>query len=180
MRMRSTNVCPWWMIRSFDNPLRRLLQKPENVLQDLVQPGDRCMDIGCGYGYYTIPMARLAGTSGSVTAADLQPEMLAGVRRRAEKAGLLSRIHLIQVDSSGLHLKGEFDFALAFWMVHEVADQEAFLGQIRSSLKPGSRFLMVEQRMHVRPASPSAGPHSCEQHEPSSPPVCPSVPCSVS
>ncbi len=145
-----TNVCPWWLIHSFDNPLRRLLQKPETVLQGLIQSGDRCLDIGCGYGYYTIPMARSAGASGSVTAADLQPQMLAGVKRRAEKAGLLSRIHLLLVDASGLPFKGEFDFALAFWMVHETPDQEALLRQIRLSLKPGGRFLLVEPKMHVR------------------------------
>jgi ubiquinone/menaquinone biosynthesis C-methylase UbiE len=148
-----TRVCPWWFIHAFDNPVRRLFQKPETILQGLVRPGDVCLDVGCGYGYFTIPMARLVGSSGAVVAADLQPEMLAGVKRRAESAGVLAQIRLLNVDSSGLQFESAFDFALAFWMVHEVPDQEALLRQIRMSLTPAGRFLMVEPVGHVSKAS---------------------------
>jgi ubiquinone/menaquinone biosynthesis C-methylase UbiE len=143
------HVCPWWLIRAFDNPLRRLLQKPEKILRGIVQPGDHCLDLGCGIGYFTIPMAELAGESGTVTAVDLQDEMLAGVRRRAEKAGLFSRIRLYKADTGGMPFTGEFDFALALWMLHEVPDQAAFLQQICRALKPGGRFMLVEPRLHV-------------------------------
>ena len=148
-----SHVCPWWLIRTFDNFVRRFFQKPEGILQDIVRPGDACLDIGCGIGYFTIPMAGIVGPSGSVTAVDLQPEMLAGVRRRAEKAGLLSRIRLQQGDASGLHFEAAFDLALAFWMVHEVPDQGSLIQQIRSALKPGGRFLLVEPKVHVRQAA---------------------------
>jgi len=147
--IRGTRVCPWWLIRTFDNQLRRLFQKPEAILHGLVRPGDVCLDLGCGYGYFTIPMARLVGSSGEVTAADVQPEMLAGVKRRALKSGVLNQIQLLAVDASGIHCEKVFDFALAFWMVHEVPDQHVTLGQISSSLKPGGRFLLVEPRGHV-------------------------------
>jgi ubiquinone/menaquinone biosynthesis C-methylase UbiE len=148
-----THVCPWWLIHTFDNPLRRLVQKPERILQDIVRPGDVCLDLGCGIGYFTIPMAGIVGPSGSVTAADLQPEMLAGVKSRAEKAGLSSRIRLYQAKASGLPFEAAFDFALAFWMVHEVPDQESLLQQLRTALKPGGRFLLVEPKGHVRQAA---------------------------
>jgi ubiquinone/menaquinone biosynthesis C-methylase UbiE len=150
---RDARVCPWWFIHAFDNPLRRLVQKPEAILQGLVRPGDHCLDLGCGIGYLTIPMARMVGSSGTVTAADLQSEMLAGVKRRAEKSGLGSRISLSQVDASGIHFEGMFDLVLAFWMVHEVPDQALTLGQVRRALKPEGRFFMVEPKGRVtRPA----------------------------
>lgn len=146
---RPTHVCPWWLIHTFDNPLRRLVQSPERILAGLVRPGDDCVDVGCGIGYFTIPMARLAGPTGSVTAVDLQPEMLAGVEKRARQAGLLDRIRLHQADASGLHLATTFDFGLAFWMAHEVPDRLSLFSQIRLVLKPGGRLLLVEPLGHV-------------------------------
>jgi ubiquinone/menaquinone biosynthesis C-methylase UbiE len=153
MASTKTHVCPWWLIHTFDNPLRQLVQKPERILRDIVRPGDVCLDLGCGIGFFTIPLAQIVGLSGTVTAADLQPEMLAGVKRRAEKAGLLSRIRLHQVEPSGLPFEAEFDLALAFWMVHEVPDQESLLQQIGRALKPGGRFLLAEPKGHVRQAA---------------------------
>ena len=150
---RDARVRPWWLVHTFDNPLRRLVQKPEGILRGIVQPGEHCLDLGCGFGYFTMPMARIVGSSGTVTAADLQSEMLAGVKRRAEKAGLVSRIRLREVDDSGLHFEGAFDFVLAFWMLHEVPDQAVVLGQICRALRPGGRFLLVEPKGHVKVAA---------------------------
>ena len=152
-RSSHTHVCPWWFIRAFDNPLRRLVQKPEAILQGLVKVGNTCLDVGCGFGYFTIPMARMVGDSGSVIAADVQAEMLAGVRRRAEKADVMSRIRLVRVEGPALQLDDAIDFALAFWMMHEVPDREAMLGSIRRVLGPSGRFLLVEPKWHVREAA---------------------------
>ncbi|HVO45584.1 MAG TPA: class I SAM-dependent methyltransferase [Steroidobacteraceae bacterium] len=147
------SVCPWWLLYLFDNPLRRVVQRPERFLRPLVRSGDRCLDLGCGFGYFTLPMARLAGPSGIVIAVDLQTEMLARVRRRATRAGLASRIRLHQAAATGLQLDGKFDFALAHWMVHEVPDQSGFLTQVAAALLPGGRLALVEPRGHVGPTA---------------------------
>ncbi len=150
---QNRHVCPWWLMYAVDNPLRRLVQDPERMLRPLVRPGDRCLDLGCGFGYFTIPMARLAGPSGTVVAVDLQAEMLARVRRRAALAGLSARIRLHQVETSGLRLDGKFDFALALWMVHEVQDRQAFLREVAAALLPGGHLGIVEPKGHVGPAA---------------------------
>jgi len=41
------------------------------------------------------------------------------------------------------------DFALAFYVVHEVPSAEAFLKEIVSILKPKGRLLVVEPMFHV-------------------------------
>jgi ubiquinone/menaquinone biosynthesis C-methylase UbiE len=151
--IRSTCVCPWWLIRVFDNPLRRLIQKPEIILQGIVHSGDHCLDVGCGFGYFTIPMARIVGPSGTVTAADLQPEMLSGVKRRAEKSGLLAQIRFHSVDPLGFHFDRMFDFALVFWMAHEVRDREAMFEQLSKSVKTGGLLLIAEPKGHVNKES---------------------------
>lgn len=149
----NSRVCPWWLIRTFDNPLRRLIQDPERILSGLVTPGQVVADIGCGIGYFTIPLARMVGTQGQVLAIDLQERMLAGVRRRAAKAGLSERIQLCLATPAGLGVEGPVDFVLTFYMVHEVPDQERFLGEIHALLKPGGHWLLVEPPMHVTAAT---------------------------
>ncbi|MCU0503094.1 MAG: class I SAM-dependent methyltransferase [Anaerolineae bacterium] len=50
---------------------------------------------------------------------------------------------------NGLSLAETADFALAFWMLHEVPDQAAFLAEVRACLKPSGRLLIAEPRVHV-------------------------------
>lgn len=142
-------TCPWWVIRSFDNPLRRRLQDPEQILAGLVQEGFRCLDVGCGYGYFTIPMAHLAGESGSVTALDIQHQMLKGVERRAVKAGLSNRIQLVCADASILREERSYDFVLLFWMVHEVAEPKSLMTGIAHILSDRGSVLLAEPKFHV-------------------------------
>jgi ubiquinone/menaquinone biosynthesis C-methylase UbiE len=140
------------LIWTFDNPLRRLLQPPERVLAGLVRPADHCLDIGCGIGFFTIPMAEMVGEAGSVTAVDVQPQMLEGVERRARRRGLESRVRLHLAAQAGLDVARPVDFALAFWMLHEVPDQDALLRAVFAALKPGGRFLVAEPKGHVNGA----------------------------
>ena len=146
-------VCPWWLIPTFDNPLRRLIHDPEKILEGLVQAGQCAADIGCGMGYFSIPLARLVGEQGRVYAADVQDEMLAGVKRRAIRAGVAERISLQKVGQGRLELPEKVDFALTFWMVHETPDQKEFFRQVHDVLKPGGRLLLVEPIIHVGPAA---------------------------
>ena len=80
---------------------------------------------------------------------DIQPEMLDGVKKRAEKAGLSNRINLYLSGPSGTLPEGMFDAALAFWMMHEVSGQKGMLTQLKLHLNPGGLFLLVEPKMHV-------------------------------
>jgi ubiquinone/menaquinone biosynthesis C-methylase UbiE len=144
-----THVCPWWLAYSFDNPIRRLIHKPEKMFGGLVKPGSRVLDIGCGMGYFTIAFARLIGNDGLVCGVDLQEEMLAAVRRRAEHANLLSRVRLQKCAVDAINVDDTFDFILAFWMIHEVPDQKRFLADVHAHLRPAGRFLIVEPKVHV-------------------------------
>ncbi len=146
---RGGGVCPWWLCPMFDNPLRRLVHKPERSLAGLVQPGQTALDLGCGMGYFSIPLARLVGPRGKVICVDLQEEMLAEVRRRAKRAGVSESVILHRATSVGLGLNQPADFVLAFWMLHETPDQVAFLAEVRTAMRNGGRLFVVEPRLHV-------------------------------
>ena len=130
-------TCPWWFLFTFDNPLRKFYQDPEKILAPHLKSGEIVLDLGCGMGYFSIPMARLVGETGKVIAVDLQAQMLAGLRRRAEMTGLSERVTTHQCDQDRIGITEIVDFALAFWMVHEVHDCRSFLEQIRDQLNAG-------------------------------------------
>lgn len=150
MRNHTHCVCPWYGIWTFDNMFRPLIHDRKRIFAPLVKPGMTVIDIGCGAGYFTLGLARLAGPTGKVIAVDLQPQMLAMLERRARRAGLLDRISRQVCSPEGLGLGGvQADFANAFWMVHEVPDRRALLTEVRAALKPGAKLLVVEPRGHV-------------------------------
>ncbi len=146
------HVCPWWVGHLLANPLRRFVHDPRKILAPHVRPGMTVLDLGPGMATFTLDLARFAGASGRVIAADVQPRMLAQIEKRAAKAGLLHRIETRRVADDGAWAKdlaGKVDFALAFYMVHEVPDARMFFALVRSTLAPGGRLLVVEPKMHV-------------------------------
>jgi ubiquinone/menaquinone biosynthesis C-methylase UbiE len=142
-------VCPWWLVRSFDNFLRPLVHNSRRLFGPYVRPNMTAVDVGCGRGFASLGLARLVGDGGKVIAADLQPEMLEMVRDRAEKNGLSDRIRTHRCAADRIGVAGPVDFALAFWMLHEVPDAAAFLSEISAMLAPGGHFFVAEPLFHV-------------------------------
>ena len=147
--VRECHVCHWWLCFTFDNLIRKLFHDPENILAPYVHEGDTVLDVGPGMGYFSIPLARMVGDKGKVIAADVQAPMLAALRKRLKKQGLEGRIvlHLCEPDSIGI--RDPVDFALAFWMVHEVPNRNTFFQEIKLLLKPEGSLLLAEPTIHV-------------------------------
>ena len=145
------DVCSHTHSFAFDNFLRRLFQRPERIVGEYIQKGDTVVDLGCGPGFFTIDMARMVGSAGRVFAVDLQEEMLEKLEKKSVKQGLEKRIipHVCPQDEIGLDEKVKADFILAFYMVHETPDQQRFLKEVKTVLKNGGRFLLVEPPFHV-------------------------------
>jgi ubiquinone/menaquinone biosynthesis C-methylase UbiE len=142
-------VCPWWCCYTFDNPLRRLLHNPEAILGPYIRSGSTAIDVGAGMGYFSIPLARLVGPAGHVTAIDIQAKMLEALDRRARRRGVSERIKPYLANSGSLGNHPAADFVIAFWMVHEVPNQRAFLTEVYDFLKPKGLFLLAEPIFHV-------------------------------
>ena len=143
------HVCSWQHVGLLDNFLRPLIHNPRKLFSPYVQPGMTVMDLGCGKGFASLGLARLVGADGLVISVDLQQEMLDMVKERAAKAGLSDRIRLHRSKADQIGLREELDFALAFWMFHELPDGQAFLKEIFAMLKLGGRFFLIEPTTHV-------------------------------
>ena len=147
--VRKHHVCPRWLCFTFDNRIRKLLQNPDRIMSPFIRPGDTVVDVGPGIGFFTIAMAHLTGNGGQVIAVDIQEKMLNAILARAHKAGVTDRINTVLAGEADLNVTVPADFILAFWMAHEVPDQERFFTQLHTISKEGGRFLLAEPKLHV-------------------------------
>jgi ubiquinone/menaquinone biosynthesis C-methylase UbiE len=145
-------VCPWWIGYILASPLRRLLLNPEKILRPYISASMNVLDIGCGMGYFSLPIARIVGKTGKVVCVDLQERMIKGLISRSKKAGLSDRIDARICRKNSLEVNDiaeKIDFALAFALIHEVSDKERLLSEICNTIKQTGKLLIVEPRGHV-------------------------------
>lgn len=142
-------VCPWWLAYTFDHPLRKLVHRPEKLYGPHLQKGDTAYDLGCGMGFNALGIAELVGPKGRVIAVDIQEKMFEVLKKRAQKAGLDQRITCLLATGDRLGLPVEADFAVAFWMIHELPDPLGFMVEVAGNLRKGGRFMIAEPKVHV-------------------------------
>jgi len=132
-----------------DNGLRRFFQDPRKILSGYIRPGMTVIDIGCGTGTFTLPVAEMVGEKGTVIAADVQREMLEHARKKSERSGLGSRLLWHNNSPDNLGVDRPVDFALSFNMVHEVQDPEQLFREVFQILRPGGKYFVIEPVFHV-------------------------------
>lgn len=109
--------------------------------------GLRLLDIGCGGGLLSEPMARLGAT---VVGADAAPRNIPVAQVHAEQSGL--EIDYRHTTAEALAEAGEqFDVVLNMEVVEHVADPQAYLTACRHLLKPGG--LMICSTINRNPKS---------------------------
>ncbi|HET7220011.1 MAG TPA: methyltransferase domain-containing protein [Vicinamibacterales bacterium] len=130
-----------------DRPEREAEEAPSKAIAALeLKPGQTVADVGAGSGYYSIRLARAVGENGRVFATDIQPEMLALIRKKID-AARLSNIDLVLGTESDPRLPaGTLDLALMVDVYHELADPQGMLRALKRALKPGGRLVLIEFR----------------------------------
>jgi ubiquinone/menaquinone biosynthesis C-methylase UbiE len=146
---KNIKVCPVERAGGLDNSLRRLLQNPHKIVSPYINKGMTVLDLGCGPGVFTTEIAKMLDDTGKVIAADLQDGMLAKVSGKIKGTELEKKIELHKCSTESIDVKEQVDFVLAFYMIHEVPDQERIFNELKSLLKPNGRILIVEPKFHV-------------------------------
>jgi len=97
--------------------------------------GKTALDVGCGAGLLSEPLARLGAT---VVGVDASPEVIAVAREHAATDGL--DIDYRVADVAGLG--GAFDLVTAMEVVEHVAEPAAFVRALAKRLAPGGLLMM--------------------------------------
>jgi ubiquinone/menaquinone biosynthesis C-methylase UbiE len=145
----NSRTCPVELAGGLDNYIRRLLQNPQKILKPYISKGMTVLDLGCGPGFFSIEIAKMLNGSGKVIAADLQEGMLQKVDKKIRGTELEQRIEIHKCEETRIGVTDPIDFVLAFYMIHEVSNQDKLFEEIKSILKPGGKVYIIEPNFHV-------------------------------
>jgi SAM-dependent methyltransferase len=113
-------------------------------LIERLQRGIDVLDVGCGSGHAINLMGRAFPRS-RFTGYDFSAEGLAAARAEAA-AWELANANFVAQDVAAMADRECFDFITAFDAIHDQAQPRKVLGGIAAALRPGSVFLMVDDR----------------------------------
>jgi SAM-dependent methyltransferase len=99
------------------------------------RPGDRVLDLGCGFGDTTRRLAELVGVGGAV-GVDVAEPFIELARREAEEEGAAG-VEFRVVDVQTGELGGPFDYAFSRMGIMFFANPVAALRNVRESMRPG-------------------------------------------
>jgi SAM-dependent methyltransferase len=109
------------------------------------KPGDRVVDLGCGFGDTTQWLAGLVGDSGEAVGVDVSEPFIQTARNEAEEAGVENvrfEVGDVQVTEFG----ETFDYAFSRMGIMFFANPVQALRNVRVALAPGGRFCAVVWR----------------------------------
>jgi ubiquinone/menaquinone biosynthesis C-methylase UbiE len=130
-----------------ERPEREAEENPELALRLMgIKKGMVVADVGCGSGYFTRRIARLAGSTGKVYGVDIQPRMLELLEENIKREKLTNVEAVLGAEDDPRLPANQVDLVLMVDVYHELARPQVVLGRIREALKPDGRLVLLEYR----------------------------------
>ena len=104
------------------------------------------VDMGCGPGFFTLPLARLVGPTGVVYAVEGNRVMLKHLRDNIRKTGANApRIKVVHTDVSRTGISSSSaDIVLLARILHDIEDKKAFLREVRRICKTDGKVIDLD------------------------------------
>jgi SAM-dependent methyltransferase len=108
-------------------------------------PGQKVLDVGCGFGDTTQRIAGMVGPRGHAVGVDAAANFIDAARRETAELGIGNASFEVADVQSGT-LGGPYDMAFSRMGTMFFANPVAALRNVRGALKPGARLVMVVWR----------------------------------
>jgi ubiquinone/menaquinone biosynthesis C-methylase UbiE len=142
MSQRKGYVDPEYL-RVIGDQLSHIKQRSYTLMQ--IQPGHKLLDLGCGPGTDTIPLAPLVGVSGQVVGADYDVDMVAEAEQLAEQAGVNKWVSHKRVDAISLPFETDyFDSCRSERLFQHLLHPAQALSEMARVAKPGGWVVVAD------------------------------------
>ncbi len=126
--------------------MNKFINPADVVAQTGLVNGQIVADLGCGGGFYTIPAAKIVGTSGLIYAVDIQESKLAFTQSIAHQLGYTN------IDTVQANLEQQVnevpdascDLVITASILHEIPHREPVFTNAYRALKTDGKLLVVE------------------------------------
>jgi SAM-dependent methyltransferase len=108
-------------------------------------PGDRVLDVGCGFGDASQQLAELVGPDGEVLGADVSEPFVEAAAAEAREAGV-SNVSFVAGDVQLMELPGPFDYVFSRMGLMFFANPVQAFRNMASAMRPGGRLVAVVWR----------------------------------
>ncbi len=124
--------CAYFESPGLDLDAAQTAKKRHIAAKLAIEPGQKILDIGCGWGGLALYLARLCGAE--VCGITLSTEQLEAARKKAESAGLGAKVHFDLRDYR--HVQGQFDRIVSVGMFEHVGPKhyDAFFTRVAELL----------------------------------------------
>lgn len=141
--------------RVFDDPKRDAWQKPAALVDALaLRSGMTVAEIGAGTGYLMRFLAAAVGDSGSVLLTDVEPELVAHLRARAEELGADNIVPVLASKQVPRLPPGAVDLVLFVDTYHHIDGRVGYMKSLQHNLRPGGRVAVVDWIRKELPEGP--------------------------
>lgn len=131
---------------ALNTSLRDYWQKPDQVLESLGElEGLTVADIGCGEGYFTLPLLEKVGPTGRVYATDIRAEVLDALRAKIPEEQR-DRAKLIHITGTDTGIPTKVDLILLVQVFGEIENPDSFLDSLVAIMNPGTRLVMIDSK----------------------------------
>jgi len=110
-----------------------------------LETGGRVLDVGCGAGRVAVTVAA-AFPAAEVVGLDPDQASIFAANKAAESAGVAAQVSFVCDTTRNYAPVAKFDLVTACDVVHDFAEPEATLAEMRGLLKPGGVLFIVEPK----------------------------------
>ena len=108
------------------------------------QPGEICIDLGCGRGNDVIRMAQAVGEKGLAYGLDISDGMIEKAQKNAAKLGI-SNVQFIKSELESLKLPSNIaDLLISNCTINHASDKTSVWNEVFRVLKKGGRFVVSD------------------------------------
>ena len=134
----------------WDESERRIWQNPKALLTEIgLKAGFTFIDVGCGYGFFALPAARLVGEKGRVYGVDANPEAIRLLKKKSVKEGLRNLTVRAGLAEETVFCNNCAEIVFFGIVLHDFNDASKVLLNAKRMIKPEGKLVNLDWKKEL-------------------------------